>query len=369
MLAEFIRRLFGGKERHHFSSKSKTAKEIFSQELKPLKNHRTLNFGDYELLYFKKDWPIEEKQKLVNLLQEVKNYSKHLPTVGVELAYSTKLQNELIEYLNNGKYATSNTVRKSEISYNITELRPLPTNPYAFRWLLEDISRFLPSDSSSILINVGKVNDERTPYIFLALYFLYPTCIFPMRSSKHGDHIGFPGAYVGQSVNFRGDLVFRAQTNYLITHSNDINEIADACFYAAQLHSISNEEFNNFEEDLREALGFQKRKKTINGEVWIREKEELSDLLKKEWPMKNIDNRAPYQLPPEFVQISIEKARENLKITRLTKSIYDLDENAGKELRAVNLKVKKIVEKYLQINSEDIIYRTTLEKALRSMKL
>ncbi|MBI5064647.1 hypothetical protein HZA97_00285 [Candidatus Woesearchaeota archaeon] len=368
MLAEFIRRLFGGKKYPDLVSKSKTTKENFSQELKALKNHRNLNFGDYELIYFKHDWRQEEKQKLVDLLQEVKNYSKHLPTVGVELAYSTKLPKEFIDHLNYGKYSVPNTVRKSEASFHVSEIRPLPTNPYSFRWLLEDIGRFLPSDSSSILVNVGKVNDARAPYIFLALYFLYPTCVFPMQQSKHGDHIGFPGAYIGQSVNFRGDLVFRAQTNYLITHSNDINEIADSCFYAAQLHSISDEEFTEFEEELRKVLGFQNRRQMINGEIWIREKEELGDLLKKEWPMKTKDNRCPYQLPQEFVQKSIEKARENLKISHLTKNIYNLDENAGKELRAVNEKVKKVIERYLHITSEDIIYRTTLENALKSVK-
>ncbi|PIN79977.1 hypothetical protein COV11_04875 [Candidatus Woesearchaeota archaeon CG10_big_fil_rev_8_21_14_0_10_30_7] len=373
-------------------SRKKQISEDFKQELANLTNYHGLNLGDYELLYFNKNSTIEQKQKLVDLLREVHLSSEQLPTVGVELSYTARLKEDFLQYLIDGRFILPNQVPKSynakinekfhEPSYSKgegSEIRLLPTNPYTFRWLLKQIHHGLPQEKAQVQICVGDVNDKRMPYIFLALYFMNVACAFPTKSSEGNDHIGFPGCYVGQSVRIDKDptlLISRAQTNYSVLKSDDLDEMADACFYTAKLHSISDEEFANFEEDLRKVLGFQNRRQVINGEVWLRERDELNDLLEKEWPRRNADLNAPYQPPPEFLTYSIEKVKEEWELKKLEydinnvdvediNAIHALSEHEDLDnLRDLTIHVKEVLEQHLNITPSDIMYRTSLNELM-----
>ncbi|MBI4919043.1 hypothetical protein HY837_03875 [archaeon] len=342
-------------------SRKKIVCEEFKKTLSELTDHDGLNFGDYELIHFKSYLEIKQKQDLVNFLKQVHAYSKNLPTVGVELGYSTVLSKDFLDYLNDGKYCFPNSVPRSENHSNQTsEIRVLPTNPYALRWLLEEISPLFPEISSTVQVCVENVDTKKMPFIFLALYFSNPSCILPPCFKTDKDMIGFPGAYVGQTATVYDSLKCRAQTNYLVIHSDSINEMADACFYAAKLHSIDKEKFVLFEEELREFLGFGRIRKNIEGEIWVKEFDDLRDLLNKDWPGKYTNDRSPYQMPPEFIENSIKKVKNYFNIN----DPENLSQDSITQLAILNRGVKQIIEKYIDISPYDIMYRASINDLL-----
>ncbi len=341
-------------------SRMKFVCEEFKETLSELDNHDGLNFGDYELIHFKSYLENEQKQKLVNFLKQVHEYSKNLPTVGVELEYSELLSKGFLDYLNDGKYCFPNSVPKSENNGKTSEIRLLPTNPYTLRWLLEEINPLLPEISSTVQVCVENVDTKKMPFVFLALYFSNPSCVLPTNLYTGKDLIGFPGAYVGQTATVYDSLKHRAQTNYLALHSNDIHEMADACFYAAKLHALDKEKFVLFEEELREFLGFARIRRSINGELWVKEFDELRDLLSKTWPGRYTNDRAPYQMPPEFIETSIQRVKDYFNIN----SHEDLSQESINQLTGLNRGVKQIIEKYIDITPYDIMYRASIRDLL-----
>lgn len=364
-LKKFISEKRVKKRSVNYVSRKQYVHENFKKTLKELKNWENLNLGDYELIYFKSYYNVEKKQSLVNLLQQVNNYSKNLPTVGVELEYNTLLPKDLLDYLNDGKYCWPNKVPKSENKENKTsEIRLLPTNPYAMRWLFEEINCYLPKISSTVQVCVEHVNDRKMPFIFLALYFMHPSCVLPKNFNTAKDLISFPGAYVGQTATKHDSLKHRAQSNYYVLHSYDVNEISNACFYAAKLHALNYENFINFEEDLREFLGFSRAVKIINEEVWVKESDELKKHLRRTWPRRDNNNKVPYQMPKEFIEYSIKRVKKYFKLPTIIEKVQELSKEEIIKITKLNYGIKEIIEKHISINPEDLMYKNSLEELL-----
>ncbi len=335
-------------------------------EKKIRKNFNDLDLGDYALTYLKEPFSSdEEKQSLVNLLKQVNNDAINLPSVGAELGYSMELDQKVIDYFNEAGFVIDNAVPQSYSSKEVSEIRVLPTNPYSFRWLIEEMMYHLPNTSCTVQVCVGDVFEERMPYIFLALYFVNPSCVFPPVKSFEPDWIGFPGAYVGQTVNRQGFLDFRAQSNYAVFHSNSAQEIADSALYAAKLHAIDNEKFNEFEEELRKILGFPQARVTHNGHVYTVE-DELNKFLKRKWPNLDLDSNVAYQMPFLFTQGSVYRAKINLGIKRLEEKCFNLSEEEMLKIKKINQTVKDVIEKHINTNPLDIIYRAPLDEVLKN---
>ncbi|MBI2565338.1 hypothetical protein HYV79_05150 [Candidatus Woesearchaeota archaeon] len=339
------------------------------------------NLGDLEFIYFKKGLCEEEKKDLSDLLKQVDIESQNLPTVGVELEYSSKLAENTIKKLVDGSYVYPNKVPESYSKEYKSEIRILPAKPYVFRWLIEEVGKYLPSEiAPSVQISVGNVNGKRMPYILLALYFMSPDCIFPTVVSENNDKIGYPGVYVGETVDVEGNKIARGQTNYHFMHNSDPNEIADAALFAAKLHSLNDTTFRDFEDDLRELLGFPTRQISVNGKEYIKENDALNELLKKNWPNKERSNLCAYQPPPEFFEYSINKAKAHLglinleerlgielkqKLEVLSEEKIELSEDEIELVQEINNSVKKLLINYAITTSEDIQYCCSFEKALK----
>ncbi|MBI4919044.1 hypothetical protein HY837_03880 [archaeon] len=336
-------------------------------EKKLRENFNDLDFGDYALVYLKEPFnDDEEKQELVDLLKQVHDDASSLPTVGAELGYSKELDQKIIDHFNDASYVLDNAVPKNYSSKDLSEIRILPTNPYTFRWLLEEMKSNLPDNSCSVQVCIGDVFEERMPHIFLALYFLHPSCVFPPSNSYDPDWIGFPGAYVGQTVNKQGILEFRAQTNYAVFHSNSYEEISDSVLYAAKFHSLDDDKFKEFEEDLRKVLGFPKARITREGHVYVVEDDGINNYLTKKWPNLDVASNAAYQMPFFFSEGSVRKAKMNLGIKNLESNCFNLTEEDMIKIRKINNSVKSVIEKHINTSPLDIIYRTSLEEVLKN---
>ena len=328
-----------------------------------------LNLGDYQLLYLKRNLPIESRKNLISLLEETHNESKHLPTVGVELGYSKRVSLKTINILNTSSCFIRNQVPKSYTSFHgNSEIRTMPTNPYSFYWLIEEIMANLPETNPSVQICVGSVNQKRTPWILSSLSLITPSCILPEAVVWNVEMgIGFPGAYIGQTaeLNLKGTcrLVPQAQTNYYIMYSSDWKEIADAAFYASKLHILPDKKFKEFEEELATLFGFKEDpRKEIHENYWSSESDPF-----------NIYGQPPYRVNENLRLLILNHAKNHLKLKDLEEKVK-LSLIEGKEgltipemerVGRVNTSVKAIMVKYAITTPTDIIYCSSLEDALR----
>ncbi|MBI5065547.1 hypothetical protein HZA97_04885 [Candidatus Woesearchaeota archaeon] len=301
------------------------------------------NIGDYSLLNLRKD-----DEKVKELLKKVSNETKHLSTVGVEIVYEGSLDNLVVEEFNKAASIVFNEVPETYSGKNKSEIRTMPTNPYAFKWLIQELNAFFPKFAGTVQVSVGNVNEERMPYVFLTLYFMHPSCVFETKKATKEDMMGFPGAYIGQTIDKRGKIRNRGQTNYSIMHSYDSKEVINACLIAAKIHSLSKEEFWEYSRELRTILGID---------------HPILNLVYKEWPMKT-HPYAAYQMPEDFIEKSIEKIKENWKIKELEQKIKELNEEDIQKIRTLNNKIARLVEKYTT-EEIDLKYAGSLDELLR----
>ena len=212
------------------------------------------------------------------------------------------------------------------------------------------------SNATSVQVCVGEINNERTPAIFLALYFINPSCVFHIIDPTLVDvpifpEIGFPGAYIGQKVNKRGKLESRKQTNYYVLHSSDPHEIADVAFFAAKLHKIPDRDFHLFKSDLREFFRLSST--------------DYKHLLGNRWPCQSAIGSA-CELPFTFIRAAVGEVKSNLGLTELENKVFNLTAADKEKVLEVNKNTSKIVERYTITTSLDIEYRAPLEELLES---
>lgn len=300
------------------------------------------NIGDYSLLNLRND-----NEQVKELLKKISNETKHLPTVGVEIVYEGSLDDKIVEEFNKVASTVFNEVPETYSGKNKSEIRTIPTNPYAFKWLIQELSDFFPKFAGTVQVSVGEVNEDRMPYVFLTLYFMHPSCAFETKKANEDDMMGFPGAYVGQTVDKKGKIKNRGQTNYSIMHSYDLKEITTACLIASKLHSLSKEEFWEYSRELRTILGID---------------HPILNLVYKEWPMKT-HPYAAYQMPEEFIEKSIEKIKENWKIKELEQKIKELTEEDIEKIKTLNNKIARLVEKHTT-EEIDLTYSGSLDEVL-----
>ncbi len=328
----------------------------------PYFDNNKLNLGDYELIYFNLEKKtLEERTKLFELLDYVDRNSKDLPTVGVELEYSSALDKKAKRKLNHGRRALPNQVPETYSTKDKSEVRLLPTNPYAFRWLLEEVGSYLPKRATSVQVSVGKVDGDRMPYTAIALYFMSPSSIFPTVKESHGDEISFPGGYVGQTVLRDGSLVLRGQSNLSVIQSADMQEVADAAFFAAKIYSLPEKEFYEFKKELAVYLGLFPNP--------------LADAVKElqDYHKSGIDM---YRLNSKHILSAIDKAKNHLDIKGLEqvalKAIETkepLKDEVIEKMNEVNSTVKNIISKHTITGDLELMYRCSLEEALKNYEI
>ncbi len=300
------------------------------------------NIGDYALLNLRND-----NEQVKDLLKKVSDETRHLPTVGVEIVYAGSLDDKIVEEFNNVASVVFNEVPETYSGKIKSEIRTMPTNPYAFKWLMQELTSFFPEFAGTVQVSVGDVNEERMPYVFLTLYFMHPSCVFETKKVTEEDMIGFPGAYIGQTIDKRGKIKNRGQTNYSIMHSYDLKETTTACLIASKLHSLSKEEFWEYSRELRTILGID---------------HPILNLVYKEWPMKK-HLYAAYQMPEEFMEKSIEKVKENWRIKELEEKVKELNEQDIEKVKILNNKIARLVEKYTT-EEIDLKYAGSLDEVL-----
>ncbi|MBI4918903.1 hypothetical protein HY837_03170 [archaeon] len=328
----------------------------------PYFDNNKLNLGDYELIFFNLDKKtLEERTKLFELLDYVDRNSKDLPTVGVELEYFSEIGKEAKKQLNYGRHALPNEVPETYSTKDKSEVRLLPTNPYAFRWLLEEVGNYLPKRATSVQVSVGKVDSERMPYAGLALYFMSPCSIFPTVKETHGDEISFPGGYVGQTVLRDGSLIYRGQSNLSVIQSADMQEVADAVFFAAKIYSLPKKEFEDFKKELTNYLG-------LNPDPLVGAVNELK--------MYDTSGNMMYRLNSNHLLNAIDQAKNHLEMKVLEQvalkaieSKESLDDEVISKMNEINETVKNIISKHTITGDLELMYRCSLEEALKNYEI
>ena len=176
----------------------KEMEEVYGSLNELKKSH--LYLGDCQLLYLKKGEKRCSK-KLLKLLSQAHQDVGSLPTVGVELGYSSEIPQTTVEVLNASSDIGEHSIKNSYALQEKSEIRIMPTNPYSFYWLIEEIMSLLPKNNPSVQICIGNENRERALPIFLTLYFVNNSCILPTTKGDKEDTIYFPGLYIGESVS------------------------------------------------------------------------------------------------------------------------------------------------------------------------
>ncbi|MBI2105287.1 hypothetical protein HYT56_00445 [Candidatus Woesearchaeota archaeon] len=294
-----------------------------------------------------------QRERLFRLLRQVKKNSSDLPTTGIELGYTHDIPKSCVKFLNKVSRVKQNIIPLSYTSSNRSEIRLLPTNPYSFSWLLETVSPFMPKNLASVQFTVGNVNDERMPYIFLATYFLHPSCSFPRLPASHEKfEVNFPGVYVGASSDLNPiwhiqnmNLIKWGQTNYFVAHTSNVRDVSDVPLYLSKLHSLDDNKFLEFKNELLDFLG-------VNEGIMTHTR------IEKRFP-------SAYKLPENIRNWAIGVAKSRLGLLELEKRIFNLSEKDAQRINYVNSAIKGILEKYTITDQNDMLYRCSLEDALK----
>ncbi len=370
-----------------------------------------LYLGDYQLLYLKRD-ENGESQKLIELLLQSKKEAASLPTVGVELEYRSEIQGEIIELLNKCHDFGYHEIPRNYSTSEKSEIRVLPTDPYSFYWLIENIMQHLPNITPSVQICIGDENIERTLPIFLSLYIMNCSYVLPITEGDE-ETLGFPGVYIGESKSpskvrsipskehleqlerdpprvkiSDKDIRIRSlprrlmyyfikkshatnsnpieednqqihvpkrdivQTNYLVMYSKDAMSIANTAFYAAKLHALSQEEFQSFRRAFTSFLKLQEKD--------IQEQENFSKgygLIVK--------------FPEKRRNEILEKIKKNMGLEDLENKIYSEIKSGNYNPKEVITSVawianhvRHLIEEYTITKNADRIYRCSLEEII-----
>ncbi|MBS3159040.1 hypothetical protein J4206_07180 [Candidatus Woesearchaeota archaeon] len=308
---------------------------------------------------------IESKQ-LKSLLREARVHSVDLPTVGAELEYATEISRKKVVELNDIALLLRPHMPASYTTREKSEIRFLPSNPYTFRWYVEEVFKRLPEDKTpKVMITMQDVNKERTPYVLLALYFSSPSCVLPFVETKEEGHstISFPGVYVGQTTR-DGKIEVRGQTNYSVMHSKDPCEIANVAFFTSKLHSMSDDAFKEFAKDITAFLGLDTLRFKSRMEFLSQEKTWNGEYGYDYTSFGRFPTEKAYSLPECFVRETIVTAKTYLGIRATEQHFPFYTYEEEERIREINRNVQNILEQHTVTTPEDIMYSTPLEMVM-----